>query len=168
MIIRSTSPDVATPDVTITDFVLRQASRLADKPALIDGPSGRTLTYGALADGIRRVATALARRGFKKGDVFAIYSPNLPEYAIVFHAVATLGGTVTTVNPLYTAGELANQLKDCRAKLLITVPTFLDKAKEAAASAGVQDVYVFGAAEGARPFSELLAARPEPTLVTID
>ena len=50
MIIRSTSPDVAIPDVTITDFVLRQASRLADKPALIDGPSGRTLTYGALAD----------------------------------------------------------------------------------------------------------------------
>ena len=48
MIIRSTSPDVAIPDVTITDFVLRQASRLADKPALIDGPSGRTLTYGAL------------------------------------------------------------------------------------------------------------------------
>jgi len=168
MIIRSTSPDVAIPDVTITDFVLRQASRLADKAALIDGPSGRTLTYGQLVDGIRRVATALSRRGFKKGDVFAIYSPNLPEYAIVFLAVATLGGTVTTVNPLYTAGELANQLTDCRAKRLITVPAFLDKAKEAAASAGVQDVYVFGAAEGARPFSELLAAPPEPTGVTID
>src|SRR5258705_629330 len=105
MIIRSTSSDVAIPDVTITDFVLRQAARLADKPALIDGPSGRTITYRALADGIRRVATALARRGFEKGDVFAIYSPNLPEYAIVFHAVASLGRTVTTVNPRYTAGR---------------------------------------------------------------
>ncbi len=168
MIIRSTSPDVAIPDVTITDFVLRQADRLADKPALIDGPSGRTLTYPQLVDGIRRVATGLSRRGFGKGDVFAIYSPNLPEYAIVFLAVATLGGTVTTANPLYTAGELANQLKDCRAKLLITVPTFLDKAKEAAASAAVDDVYVFGVADGARPFSELLAAPPAPPAVTID
>src|SRR2546430_8902757 len=121
MIIRSTSPDVAIPDVTITDFVLRQAARLADKPALIDGPSGRTLTYSTLADGIRRVATALARRGFKKGDVFAIYSPNLPEYAIAFLGVASLGGVVTTVNPLYTAGELAKQLQDCHARLLITV-----------------------------------------------
>src|SRR5207248_2435380 len=83
---------------------------------------------GTAADGIRRVATARARRGFKKGDVFAIYSPNLPEYAIVFLAVASLGGTVTTVNPLYTAGELANQLKDCGARVLITVPMFLDKA----------------------------------------
>jgi acyl-CoA synthetase (AMP-forming)/AMP-acid ligase II len=168
MIIRSTSLDVRIPDATITEFVLRQASRLADKPALIDGPSGRTLTYGQLVDDIRRSATALSRRGFRKGDVFAIYSPNLPEYAVVFLAVAAIGGTVTTVNPLYTAGELANQLRDCRARWLITVPTFLDKAKEAAASAAVEDVYVFGTAEGARPFSELLAAPAEPPTVSID
>ena len=88
MLITSTSPPVSIPDTTITEFVLRHADRLAAKPALIDGPSGRTLTYATLADGIRRVATALARRGFKKGDVFAIYSPNLPEYAIVFLGVA--------------------------------------------------------------------------------
>ena len=45
----STSPDVAIPDLAITDYVLRPAARLADKPALIDGPSGRTLPYGQLA-----------------------------------------------------------------------------------------------------------------------
>ena len=33
-------------------------------------------------------------------------APNVPEYAIVFHGVATAGGTVTTLNPLYTADEL--------------------------------------------------------------
>jgi acyl-CoA synthetase (AMP-forming)/AMP-acid ligase II len=169
MIIQSSSPPVTIPEVSITDFVLRQAGRLADKPALIDGPTGRTLTYGALADGIKRAATALARRGFKKGDVFAIYSPNLPEYAIVFHAVASLGGIVTTVNPLYTAGELAKQLQDSRARLLVTVPPFLAKAKDAAAQAGgIDDIYVFGAAEGARPFSELLEAPPAPPAVAID
>ncbi|MBM4439843.1 MAG: 4-coumarate--CoA ligase family protein [Candidatus Rokubacteria bacterium] len=169
MIIRSTSPDVAIPEVPVTDYILRHAERLANKPALIDAPSGRTLTYGQLADGIKRVATALAQRGFRKGDVFAIYSPNLPEYAVVFHGVASIGGIVTTVNPLYTAGELANQLKDSKAKLLITVPPFLDKAKEAAAMAGgIEDIYVFGAAEGARPFSELLQAPPAPPKVTID
>ena len=169
MITRSTSPDVSIPDITITEFVLRQAARLGDKPALIDGPTGRTLTYAQVADGVRRVATALSRRGFKKGDVFAIYSPNLPEYALVFLGVAALGGTVTTVNPLYTARELATQLKDCRAKLLITVPTFLDKAKEAANGVDtIQDIYVFGTADGAKPFSELLAAPPEPPKVTIN
>ena len=168
MPIKSPWPDVTIPEVSITDFVLRHAERLSDRPAMVDGPSGRTLTYGQLADGVRRAATGLARRGFGKGDVFAIYSPNLPEYAVMFHAVASLGGVNTTVNPLYTAGELANQLKDCRARFLITVPTFLDKAKEAAAAAGIEDVYVFGTADGARPFAELLDAPPSPPSVRIN
>ena len=82
MIVKSQSPDVTIPDVSITDYVLRHAARLGDKPALIDGPTGRTLTYRQLADGVRRVAAGLHRRGFSKGDVFAIYSPNLPEYGV--------------------------------------------------------------------------------------
>ena len=134
MIVHGAWPDVTIPEVPITQYVLRHAERLRDKPAMVDGLSGRTLTYGQLADAIRRVASALARRGFRKGDVFAIYSPNLPEYAVVFNAVASLGGINTTVNPLYTVGELANQLKDSRARFLITVPPFLAKAKEAAAA----------------------------------
>jgi len=44
-------------------------------------------------------------RGIRKGERFAILSPNLPEYAIAFHAVASLGGVVTIVNPLYTPSE---------------------------------------------------------------
>jgi acyl-CoA synthetase (AMP-forming)/AMP-acid ligase II len=168
MVVRSPWPDVRVPEVSITEYVLRHAERLRDKPAIVDGVTGHALTYGELADRIRRVATALARRGFRKGDVFAIYSPNLPEYPVVFNAVAALGGINTTVNPLYTAAELATQLRDCRARFLITAPAFLDKAKEAAAAAGVEDLYVFGAAPGARSFSELLDAPPSPPTVAID
>lgn len=168
MVTRSESPAVAIPDVTITDYVLRNAARLHDKPALIEGPSGRTLTYGQLADGVRRAATGLARLGFRHGDVLAIYSPNVPEYAIAFNAVASLGGASTTINPLYTADELAKQLADSGARMLITVPAFLDKAREAAARSGVKDVFVFGAAEGARPFAELLQAPPTPPTVAVD
>src|ERR1700675_4849081 len=101
----STSPPVTIPNVSITEYVLRHAARLGDKPALIDGPTGRTLTYRQLAEGVKRTAAGLAKRGFKKGDVFAIYSPNLPEYAIIFLAVASLRGINTTANPLYTADE---------------------------------------------------------------
>ena len=168
MVIRSAWPDVSVPDVSITEYVLRHAERLRDKPAMLDGVSGRALTYGQLNDSIRRVATGLARRGFRKGDVFAIYSPNLPEYAVIFNAVASLGGVNTTVNPLYTAAELAKQLRDSRARFLITVPAVLDKAREAAAAAGIQDIYVFGTAAGARSFSELLEAPASPPAVTID
>ncbi len=102
----------------------------ATSPPSIDGPTGRTLTYRQLVDGARRAAAGLARRGFGKGDVLAIYCPNLPEYAIVFLGVAMAGGVNTTVNPLYTADELANQLRDSGARFLVTVPPFLEKAKE--------------------------------------
>ena len=164
----STSPQVSIPDVSITDYVLRHAARLGDKPALIDGPTGRTLTYGQLAEGVRRTAAGLSRLGFRKGDVFAIYSPNLPEYAVIFLAVASVGGINTTVNPLYTADELAKQLVDSRARFLVTVPPFLDKAQEAARKSGVEAVYVFGTAEGARPFAELLQGGGDPPKVALD
>ncbi|MCB0182702.1 MAG: AMP-binding protein, partial [Caldilineaceae bacterium] len=88
-IITSPFPTVTIPDLAFTDYVYQRAAELADKPALIDGSSGRTLTYGQITGAIRLVAASLAARGFGKGDVFAIYSPNLPEYAVAFHAVAT-------------------------------------------------------------------------------
>jgi acyl-CoA synthetase (AMP-forming)/AMP-acid ligase II len=125
MIVRSPSPPIEVPDVTVGAFVLRQAERLADKPAIIDGPTGRTLSYGQFADMVRRVATALDRRGFRKGDVFAVYSHNVPEYAVVFNAVALVGGVVTTANPLCTAAELTKQLKDSRPRLMVTAPPYL-------------------------------------------
>ena len=168
MIIRSTSPSVTVPDVSITEYVLRHAVRLGDTPALIDGPTGRTLTYRQLADAVRRAAAGLARLGLRKGDVLAIYSPNLPEYAVVFQAVAMLGAINTTANPLYTAGELATQLRDSKARFLVTVPAFLDKAREAASQSGIEEIFVFGAAEGARSFGELLQAGDQPPAVRID
>src|SRR5260370_41678981 len=118
----SPSRSVPIPNVPIPDSVLRHAARLGDKPALIDGPTGRTLSYRQLAEDARRTAAGLAQRGFGKGQVFAIYCPNLPEYAVVFLGVAMAGGINTTVNPLYTADELATQLHDSRARFPVTGP----------------------------------------------
>lgn len=167
-IITSPYPDVTIPNQPFTDYVYQRAQELADKPALIDGPSGRTLSYGQLVGAIRLVAASLAARGFGKGDVFAIYSPNLPEYAIAFHAVATLGGIVTTANPLYTAHELAHQLQDANAIYLLTVPPFIEKAQQAAEMAGnIKEIFVFGEAAGATPFANLLQSDGTVPTVTI-
>jgi len=99
---RSPFPDVEIPDASFTEFVLARAGELGDKPALIDAPSGRTITYAQLAESVRAGAASLADRGFGKGEVFAHYAPNLPEYSVAFHAVATVGGVNTTANPLLT------------------------------------------------------------------
>jgi acyl-CoA synthetase (AMP-forming)/AMP-acid ligase II len=168
MIFRSPHPDVELSDRTLTEYVLRRAGEFGDKPALIDGPTGRTLTFAQLSGAIRKAAAGLAQAGFRKGDVFAIYSPNIPEYAVAFHAVAMLGGINTTTNPLYTVEELAYQLNDSGARFLVTVEPFLENARAAAGQSGVEEIYVFGEGEGATPFASLLDNDGRPPEVPID
>src|ERR1044071_9926336 len=151
MIIKGPYPDVTIPETALTPFVLQRAPELADKPALIDGPTGRKVTFQQLADSISIVAHHLAQRGFKKGDVFGILSPNCPEYAIAFHAVATLGGIVTPINPLYTRHEILHQLKDSGARFLVTVPGCAEKGA-GAHKIGIEEVFVSGSAAGATRF----------------
>jgi acyl-CoA synthetase (AMP-forming)/AMP-acid ligase II len=168
MIFRSPYSDVDIPDIPLTQFVLQGLEGLEDKPALIDGPTGRALTYGQLVKSIRLVAASLAARGFKKGDVFAIYSPNLPEYAIIFHAVSLIGGINTTVNPLYTVEELNFQLRDSGAKFIVTISAFLDKAIEAVRETKVEEIFTFDQAEGATPFAALFQSDGLPPEVEIN
>ncbi|MBL6636283.1 MAG: AMP-binding protein, partial [Ilumatobacteraceae bacterium] len=115
MLYTSPLPSVEIPLVPITEFVLRRVEDHPDRPALIDGASGRTYSFAELSDVIHRLAGGLAARGFGPGDTLALMAPNLPEYAIVFHAVAVAGGVVTTVNPTYGAEEIAFQLRDAGA-----------------------------------------------------
>ena len=122
---------------------------------------------------MRACAAGLASRGFSKGDVFGIFMPNLPEYAIAFHGAASAGGMVTTVNPLYTASELTHQMNDSGARFLLTVPPFLDVAREAAAGSGVEGVFLLGeaegdAGEGVSPFADLLGDPDDAPQVEID
>ena len=168
MIFRGPFPEITIPEVSLTSFVLQKAQERGSKPALIEGPTGRIITYSELPRLIHSVAASLAMRGFKKGNVFGILSPNVPEYAIIFHAVALLGGISTLVNPLYTEHEVAHQLKDAGARFLVTVPQFMEKAGAAARSANIEEVFVFGEAEGATPFASLLESDAQVPEVEIN
>jgi acyl-CoA synthetase (AMP-forming)/AMP-acid ligase II len=156
MIFTSPYADVDIPDVSLPHFIMERMAAYGDKPALIDGPTGRTITYAQLRAAIRRVASGLYQRGLRKGDVFAIYSPNLPEYVVAFHAVLLAGGVLTTLNPLYTVDEVVNQLNDCGAKYLLTISKFLDNARAAATRSTVREIYTFDPVEGATPFAALM------------
>jgi acyl-CoA synthetase (AMP-forming)/AMP-acid ligase II len=177
MIFRAPFSEVTIPEVAITPFVLQKAKRLGDKPALIDGLSGRVVTYSKLAESIERVAAGLHARGFKQGDVFGILSPNVPEFAIAFHAVASLGGISCPVNPMYTEQEIGHQLKDSGARFLVTVPGCLAKANGAAALAtNIEEVFVFVDEDsdepleggGATPFHTLMESDGQAPEVSIN
>jgi 4-coumarate--CoA ligase len=168
MIHTSRLPDVDIPDVPVTEYVLQRAAELTDKPALIDGASDRTMTYGQLEAGIRSLAGGLRAAGFGPGDVLGLMAPNIPEYAVIFHAVALAGGTITTINPTYTAHEVAHQLNDSGASLLVTIEMFLATATEAAAGTKVTSTYLIGAAVGDTPSILDLMGEPLAEQVPVD
>ena len=169
IIYRSPLADVDIPDTTVTHHVLRRAAEVPDRPALIDGPSGRAYTYAQLAAMIASFAGGLAARGLGPGDTIALMSPNIPEYAVAFHGAAVAGVAVSTVNPTYTADEVRFQLQDSGALLLVTVALFVDTAREAIAGTDVTDIVVIGdAPEGTLPVTALFGAPLEQVPVDLD
>jgi acyl-CoA synthetase (AMP-forming)/AMP-acid ligase II len=168
MIFCSRWPNVAVPDVPYSEYIFARTHEWADRPAFIEGSTGRMLTHGQVHASARRVAAALARRGLRKGDRFAIVSPNLPEYAIAFHGIALAGGIVTTANPRYTDEELAFQLKDSGARFVLTSAAFLDCVCTAAEQSRIDEVFVFEDGSDATPFSALLDEAGPPPRLEID
>jgi acyl-CoA synthetase (AMP-forming)/AMP-acid ligase II len=160
--------DISIPDTSLTAYVFDYVDARASKTALIDGATDRVVTYGELYRDVRRFARGLWERGFRKGDVFAIYTPNTVEYPVAFHGVASIGGIATTINPLYTPLELERQLKDAKARYLLTTPASLGSAREVAGSAGIEEIFVLGEAEGATPYRTLLENGGDPPRVEID
>jgi len=169
--IKSSFPDVDIPNVSVYDFIFGTlAADDESKVALIDGPSGVQTTFGALKGQVDAFAGALAARGIGVGDVVALHAPNVPAFVTAFHGILRSGATATTVNVLYTAEEMARQLIDSEARLVITVSAFLAVAGDAAAGAGLggDQIVVLDGAEGYVSARELLALQAVPPQVSFD
>jgi acyl-CoA synthetase (AMP-forming)/AMP-acid ligase II len=161
-------PEVEIPDLSVPQFVLAGVAERADRPALIDGFSGETITHGELAFYVERVAAALHARGLRKGDVVAVFSPNTIWYPVVFHGIAAAGCIVSPVNALYTPEEIAFQLKDSGAKVLVTISPFLERALAAAEKSPVDEVIVMDGAEGHASLRDLITTDAPAVQVDID
>jgi acyl-CoA synthetase (AMP-forming)/AMP-acid ligase II len=155
MIIHSPYDDVELAAVPLHEFVLGGAdptTRRGDRAALIDGPTGRVLTYAELAGSVRKAAAGLAAHGMTPGDVVALCSPNSPEFAVAYYAALAAGALVTTVNPLAPTDDMARQLTHSGARWLVTTAALVrGSAGEAAAVAGVRETFAVGAATAADP-----------------
>jgi acyl-CoA synthetase (AMP-forming)/AMP-acid ligase II len=163
-VFRSEYADVPPVDLPIHEAVLGGAAEFGDRPALIDGTDGTTLTYEQVDRFHRRVAAALAEAGVRKGDVLALHSPNTVAFPLAFYAATRAGASVTTVHPLCTPEEFAKQLGDSGARWIVTVSPLLATARRAAELAGgVEEVFVCDSAPGHRSLIDMLASRaPEP------
>lgn len=159
-------PDVEIPDVSIYDDLFAGLSADdAARIALIDPATGAETTYGSLKAQVDAFAGALAARGVDVDTVLGLLCPNVPAFATVFHGILRAGATVTTINSLYTAGEIEKQLRDAAASWLITVSALLAPAQRAAEAVGIpaERVIVLDGAEGHPDLRALLGeGRPAP------
>jgi len=159
-------PDVEIPELSVYDYLF--ASLTEDELgliALIDPATGAETTYGALRAQIDWFAGALAARGVGTETVLGLLCPNVPAFATVFHGALRAGATVTTINSLYTPGEIEKQLRDAGATWLITVSPLLPQAQVAAQAYGIppERLIVLDGAAGHPNLRELLGEqRPAP------
>ncbi len=168
MAYRSPYPDITVPNIDLTEQVFLHSPKWPDATAMADGLTGRTITFASLLEQIRQTAAGLSARGIKKGDVVSLWSPNVPEWPIVFFAVIRLGAIVHTSNPVSTPDELAYQLKDGSVKILFTVNALADKAKQAIVESGCAiELFTIDETPGV-PTLASLAVDKDPPAVTID
>ncbi|RLN19525.1 hypothetical protein C2845_PM02G08730 [Panicum miliaceum] len=125
---RPAAHDASDPALSLSDLVLRRAAACPSALALVDAATGRALTFEALRSAVLATAAALSSRArVRRGDVVLLLAPNCVLYPVCFLAVTALGAVATTANPLYTPREIAKQVADARAKLVVTVSDLLPK-----------------------------------------
>jgi long-chain acyl-CoA synthetase len=106
---------------------------------------GKKVTYRELHNDSEKFANILQSEfGIEKGDVVALYLPNCPQFAIAYYGVLKAGAVVSPMNPLYTGREVAYQLKDSGAKILVAIDLFKDNVEKALEEVDVEAVIYTG------------------------
>jgi acyl-CoA synthetase (AMP-forming)/AMP-acid ligase II len=90
-----------------------------EKPAVIEGETGRTLTYRELIERVERVAAGLSRTGLRPGQPVAVALPNTIDFVLAWYGALRAGAWVVPINPAYTPGEMEFQIRDSGARYLI-------------------------------------------------
>ena len=118
--------------LTPLSFLARAAEIYPDQTAIIHG--ARSWTYREFYARARRLASALVKRGIKRGDTVAVVLPNVPAMLEVHYGVAMAGAVLNSINTRLDARVIAFQLDHGEAKVLITDREFSGTVKAALAS----------------------------------
>ncbi|GAG32671.1 unnamed protein product, partial [marine sediment metagenome] len=113
------------PEINISEFLDNTAKEFGGRTAIWF--IKHKINYKKFKDIAERLATALVNLGVKKGDVVALMLPNMPQFPFSFYGVQKAGGIVTACSVLHTEHELAYQLNDSGAEIIIAWDTQLEK-----------------------------------------
>jgi fatty-acyl-CoA synthase len=115
--------------LTPVSFLAKAASVYPDRIAVIHG--GMRRTWRETYERSRRLASALAARGVKRGETVAAMLPNVPAMIELHFGPAMYGAVLNTLNTRLDAEAIAFMLDHGEAKVLFTDPEFSATIKEA-------------------------------------
>ncbi|MHA2009093.1 MAG: long-chain-fatty-acid--CoA ligase [Promethearchaeota archaeon] len=117
--------EIDIPEINISEFLDNTTKEFGGRTAIWF--MNHKISFKKFKDISERLATALVNLGVKKGDVVAIMLPNMPQFPFSFYGIQKAGGTVTACSVLNTEHELAYQLNDCGAEIIIAWDAQLEK-----------------------------------------
>ncbi len=126
--------------LTPLTFLERAASVYPDRTAIVHGPLRRS--YRDFYARSRRLASALARRGIKRGDTVAVMLANTPAMLECHYGVPMAGAVLNTLNTRLDAAVIAFSLDHGEAKVLITDREFAKIVGPALARAKVEPLVI--------------------------
>lgn len=103
----------------------RFAHLAPDKLAVVDTTSSHT--YAAFDRWASKVAEALASLGVGRGDRVAVLLPSTAEHLAVFYGVEKLGAMMVGLHLQLVGEEIAYQVGNCTAKVVVTTPTLVER-----------------------------------------
>ncbi|MFB7715380.1 long-chain fatty acid--CoA ligase [Streptomyces sp. NPDC056105] len=146
-------------------------SRVANPDKPLCHFADMTFSYAQVDEISGKVANSLLSLGLQRGDKVAVQLPNVPQFLFTYFGILKAGLTMVPLNPLLRAPEIAYQLDDSDAKLLVTFESFADVALEGARQVEGVATYVVttptgdGLPEGALPYDELYVAEDTGDIV---
>jgi acyl-CoA synthetase (AMP-forming)/AMP-acid ligase II len=163
-VVNSPHPDIDVnildaPITSLAHFIINEFNKYSKRTALVDGVSGRQVSYGELETMVVKVASSLVSHGLvQKGTVVTLCSTNCIEFVVIYLAVTALGAIISPVNPSYTVYELVNSINLVQSTLLVATESLVPVARQAQQQCPtIKDLIVFGDGHSnCRPFSSLL------------
>jgi fatty-acyl-CoA synthase len=109
-------------ELSPVSFLPRAAEIYPDRIAVVHGK--QRIAYAQFFERARRLASALAKRGVKRGDVVSAMLPNVPAMLDAHYGVPMLGAVLNTINTRLDADTVAYILEHGEAKVFITDRVF--------------------------------------------
>ncbi|RLG92438.1 MAG: long-chain fatty acid--CoA ligase [Candidatus Hecatellales archaeon] len=138
-------PKIDYPRIPLFGLLEEASEKYPENVALIF--EGFKITYRRLKELTDRFASALHSLGVRKGDVVALFLPNVPQFVIGYYGVLKAGGVVTALSPLYKEKEVEYQLKDSEAVMVIVLDLLYPTLKNVLGKTKVKKVIVTSISE---------------------